>query len=103
MKKRKFSKKFSPEEPTPRGLPTPERFDELMKGVDLWEMDKPPEAVAEGRKKRRPWLNYPTLPSSNIKMKKSWFIIKFLRHYRWEIIAILCISAMMTYVYASKL
>ena len=42
--------------PTPRGLPTPQEFRELMKGVDLWEMDKPPEVVAEGRKKRRPWL-----------------------------------------------
>jgi len=26
-----------------------------MKGVDLWEMDKPPEVVAEGRKSQRPW------------------------------------------------
>ncbi len=57
MKKRKFSKKSSPEEPTPQGLPTLDRLDELMKGVDLWEMDKPPEVVAEGRKKRRPWLD----------------------------------------------
>ena len=89
--------------PTPQGLPTLEELDELMKGVDLWEMDKPPEVVAEGRKKRRPWLNYPTLPSSNIKLKKSWYIIKFLRHYKWEIVATLCISAMMTYVYVSKL
>jgi hypothetical protein len=103
MKKRKFSKKSSPEEPTPRGLPTLDELDELMKGVDLWEMDKPPEVVAEGRKKRRPWLNYPTLPSSNIKLKKSWYVIKFLRHYKWEIIATLCISAMITYVYVSKL
>ena len=102
MKKRKFSKKSSPK-PTPRGLPTMDEFQELMKGVDLWEMDKPPEVVAEGRKKRRPWLNYPTLPSSNIKLKKSWYIIKFLRHYKWEIVATLCISAMMTYVLVSKL
>ena len=42
--------------PTPQGLPTPQEFRELMKGVDLWEMDKPPEVVAEGRKIRRPWL-----------------------------------------------
>ena len=55
MKKRKLSKKSSPK-PTPRGLPTLKRLDELMKGVDLWEMDKPPEVVAEGRKSRRPWL-----------------------------------------------
>ena len=57
MKKRKLSKKSSPEEPTPPGLPTIQRFRELMKGVDLWEMDNPPEVVAEGRKKRRPWLD----------------------------------------------
>ena len=49
MKKRKLSKKSSPK-PTPRGLPTLKRLNELMKGVDLWEMDKPPEVVAEGRK-----------------------------------------------------
>ena len=55
MKKRKLSKK-SPPKPTPRGLPTLKRLSELMKGVDLWEMDKPPEVVAEGRKSRRPWL-----------------------------------------------
>ena len=55
MKKRKLSKKSSPK-PTPRGLPTLDRLDELMKGVDLWEMDKPPEVVAQGRKERRPWL-----------------------------------------------
>ena len=45
-----------PPKPTPRGLPTLKRLEELMKGVDLWEMDKPPEVVAEGRKSRRPWL-----------------------------------------------
>ena len=56
MKKRKLSKK-SPPKPTPRGLPTMKEFREAMKGVDLWEMDKPPEVVAEGRKKRRPWLD----------------------------------------------
>ena len=55
MKKRTPTKKSSPK-PTPRGLPTLDRLDELMKGVDLWEMDKPPEVVAQGRKKRRPWL-----------------------------------------------
>ena len=54
MKKKKLSK--SSPKPTPRGLPTLKRLDELMKGVDLWEMDKPPEVVAEGRKNRRPWL-----------------------------------------------
>ena len=55
MKKRKLSKK-SPPKPTPRGLPTLDRLDELMKGVDLWEMDKPTEVVAQGRKERRSWL-----------------------------------------------
>ena len=55
MKKRTPTKK-SPPKPTPRGLPTLDRLDELMKGVDLWEMDKPPEVVAQGRKERRPWL-----------------------------------------------
>ena len=54
IKKRKLSKK-SPPKPTPRGLPTLKRLNELMKGVDLWDMDKPPEVVAEGRKSRRPW------------------------------------------------
>ena len=55
MKKRTPTKKSSPK-PTPRGLPTLDRLDELMTGVDLWEMDKPPEVVARGRKIRRPWL-----------------------------------------------
>jgi len=55
MKKRKLSKK-SPPQPTPRGLPTLKRLNELMTGVDLWEMDKPPELVAGGKKIRRPWL-----------------------------------------------
>ena len=55
MKKRKLSKK-SPPKPTPRGLPTLDELDEALKGVDLWEMDKPPEVVAKGRKIRRPWL-----------------------------------------------
>ena len=55
--KDKKSPKPSPK-PTPRGLPTMERFRELMEGVDLWEMDKPPEVVAKGRRERRPWLYY---------------------------------------------
>ena len=54
MEKQKLSK--SCPKPTPRRLPTLKRLEELMKGVDLWEMDKPPEVVAEGRKSRRPWL-----------------------------------------------
>ena len=54
MKKQKLSK--SSPKPTPRGLPTLKRLDELMQGVDLWEMDNPPEVVAQGRKERRPWL-----------------------------------------------
>ena len=56
MKKQTHSKKSSPKKPTPRGLPTLDRLDELMTGVDLWEMDKPPEVVAQGRKERCPWL-----------------------------------------------
>ena len=56
MKKQTHSKKSSPKKPTPRGLPTMKEFREAMKGVDLWEIDKPPEVVAEGRKIRRPWL-----------------------------------------------
>ena len=55
MKKRTPTKKSSPK-PTPRDLPTLDRWDELMKGVDLWEMDKLTEVVAEDRKIRRPWL-----------------------------------------------
>ena len=55
MKKRTPTKKSSPK-PTPRGLPTMKEFREAMKGVDLGEMDKPPEVVARGRKIRRPWL-----------------------------------------------
>ena len=55
MKKRTPTKKSSPK-PTPRGLPTLKQLDELMKGVDLWEMDKPPEVAAQGRKERRTWL-----------------------------------------------
>jgi len=31
-------------------------LDELMTGVDLLEMDAPPEVLAKGRKERRPWL-----------------------------------------------
>ena len=50
MKKQKFSK------PTPRGLPSLKELDKLMTGVDLWEMDKPPEVVAWGRKVRQSWL-----------------------------------------------
>ena len=49
MKKRKLSK------PTPLGVPSLKELDKLMTGVDLWEMDKPPEVVAEGRKSQRPW------------------------------------------------
>ena len=55
MKKRTPSKKSSPK-PTPQLLPTMNEINEALKGVDLWEMDKPPEVVAEGRKIRRPWL-----------------------------------------------
>ena len=57
MKKRKLPKK-SPPKPTPRGLPTMKQFRELMKGVDLWEMDKPPEVVSSTRAKDTPTLAY---------------------------------------------
>jgi len=79
--------KESESKPTPRGLPTPQEFRELMKGVDLWEMDKPPEVVAEGRKKRRPWLKPPDPsqdpPWENPKKRMFWFIIKFWHDFRW--------------------
>ena len=54
MKNKKSPKPYL--KPTPRGLPTMNQFRELMKGVDLWEMDKPPEVVTRGRRERRPWL-----------------------------------------------
>ena len=56
MKTQAPAKKFSPKQ-TPRGLPTMKQFREAMKGVDLWEMDKPPEVVSRGRGIRRPWLS----------------------------------------------
>ena len=42
--------------PTSQQLPTLDQIDKALKGVDLWEIGKPPEVVAEGRKSRRPWL-----------------------------------------------
>ena len=39
MEEEKPSKE-SESKPTPRGLPRLDRLDELMKGVDLWEIDK---------------------------------------------------------------
>ncbi len=42
--------------PTPKQLPTLKDIDRILRGVDLWEVDKPPEVVAKGRKERRPWL-----------------------------------------------
>jgi len=39
MKKRKLSK------PTPRGLPSLKELDQLMTGLDFWEMDTPPEVA----------------------------------------------------------
>jgi hypothetical protein len=75
MKKRKLSK------PTPRGLLTLGELDEAMKGVDLWEIDKPREVIAKGRKDRRPWLKPPDPsqdpPWDNPKKRMFWFIIKF--------------------------
>ncbi len=47
MEEEKPSKE-SESKQTPRGLPRLDRLDELMKGVDLWEIDKPREIIAEG-------------------------------------------------------
>ena len=44
--------------PTPQQLPTLDELDKALRGVDLWEVDKPPEVVAKGRRERRPWLYY---------------------------------------------
>ena len=55
MKKRTPSKESSPKT-TPQLLPTMDEIEQALKGVDLWEMDKPPEVIAKGRKMRRPWL-----------------------------------------------
>ncbi len=87
MKKRKLSKK-SPPKPTPRGLPTMKEFREAMKGVDLWEIDKPREVIAKGRKDRRPWLKPPDPsqdpPWANPEKKMFWFVIKFWHEFRWS-------------------
>ena len=53
--KDKKSPKTSPK-PTPKQLPTLDDLDNILKGRDLWEVDKPPEVVARGRRERRPWL-----------------------------------------------
>ena len=55
--KGKKSPKTSPK-PTPKQLPTLSDLDRILRGVDLWEVDKPPEVVAKGRRERRPWLYY---------------------------------------------
>lgn len=65
MKKKKLSKK-SPPKPTPQLLPTLDELDEALKGVDLWEMDKPPEVVARGRRERRPWVFYKEWREKNL-------------------------------------
>ena len=44
--------------PTPKQLPTLDDIEKILKGRDLWEVDKPPEVVAKGRRERRPWLYY---------------------------------------------
>ena len=54
MKKRKLLKLS--QKPTPQLLPTMDEIEEALKGVDLWEMDKPLEVIAKGRKERRPWF-----------------------------------------------
>ena len=55
--KDKKSPKPSPK-PTPKQLPTLDNLDSILRGVDLWEVDKPPEVVAKGRRERRPCLYY---------------------------------------------
>jgi hypothetical protein len=55
MNKQTPSRKSSPE-PTPPLLPTLDEIEAALKGVDLWEMDKPPEVVAQAWKERRPWF-----------------------------------------------
>jgi hypothetical protein len=55
--KNKKSSKPAPK-PTPQQLPTLDELDKVLRGVDLWEVDKPPEVVAKGRRERRPWLYY---------------------------------------------
>ena len=54
MKDKKSAKPFP--KPTAKQLPTLADVDRALRGVDLWEVDKPPEVVAKGRKERRPWL-----------------------------------------------
>jgi len=56
MKNKKPSNTVS--KPTPKQLPTLSDLDRILRGVDLWEVDKPPEVVAKGRRERRPWLYY---------------------------------------------
>ena len=55
--KDKKSPKPSPK-PTLKQLPTLDDIKRILKGRDLWEVDKPPEVVARGRRERRPWLYY---------------------------------------------
>ena len=55
--KDKKSPKPSPK-PTPKQLPTLDDIEKILKGRDLWEVDKPPEVVEKGRRERRPWLYY---------------------------------------------
>ena len=86
MKKRTPSKKSSPK-PTPQLLPTMDEINEALKGVDLWEVDKPREVIAKGRKDRRPWLKPPDPsqdpPWANPKKRMFWFVIKFWDEFRW--------------------
>ena len=53
--KDKKSSKPSPN-PTPKQLPTLDDIEKILKGRDLWEVDKPPEVEAMGRKERSPWI-----------------------------------------------
>ena len=54
---------------TPNLLPTPEEVKEALTGVDLWEMHKPWEVIARGRKDCRSWLR-PQDPSQDHKLGK---------------------------------
>jgi len=56
MKNKKLSNPAP--KPTPQQLPTLDELDKALRGVDLWEVGKPSEVVARGRKERRPWLYY---------------------------------------------
>ena len=86
MEEEKPSKE-SDSEPTPKQLPTMDKVEEAMKGVDLWEVGKTRELIALGRKDRRPWLKPPDPsqdpPWENPKKRMFWFVIKFFHELRY--------------------